>query len=260
MKSLKHKTVLITGATGGFGKEFVRQLYIQGAHLILTGRDTIKLENIAKQVSQIPSTGRIIGTITSDLSDKDGCEKLYNACIKITPNLDILINNAGIIIYGRFHEIPIERWERLMELNLLSSMRLTYLFLPDMINRKQGHIVLMSSVAGFVGTANSTAYAASKFGIKGFGISLHKEVKSKGINVTIIYPFWADTPLLYSQDYGQSSAKRVIKIVVDKAESVVKESIKGIRNNKLSVYPGPSAKALHFLNKFIQITGTQRKG
>ncbi|MGC8685222.1 MAG: SDR family NAD(P)-dependent oxidoreductase, partial [bacterium] len=194
MKSLKHKTVLITGATGGFGQEFAKQLYAHGAYLILTGRNTAKLDNIVKQLSLIPSEGRIIGTISSDLSDRKGCEQLYSACKKLTTDLDVLINNAGIILYGKFHEVPIERWEKLMELNLLSTMRLTYLFLPDMLKRRQGHIVLMSSVAGFVGTSYSTAYAVSKFGIRGFGLSLYREVKSNGINVTIIYPFWADTP------------------------------------------------------------------
>lgn len=260
MKSLKHKTVLITGATGGFGNEFAKQLYTLGAYLILSGRNKIKLHNLANQLVSSRSEGKILGLIDVDLSDRKGCEELYKACKSVTPELDILINNAGVIAYGHFYEVPIDKWEQIMEINLLSAMRLTYLFLPHMIKRREGHIVLMSSVAGFVGTENSVAYAASKFGLRGFGLSLYTEIKKEGLNVTIVYPFWADTPILQSEDYGRKSTKQVIRIVVDKADDVVRESIKGIRKNKLCVYPGPTAKVLHFLNKFVQIRGSQRKG
>jgi short-subunit dehydrogenase len=196
MKTLRHKVILITGATGGFGREFAKQLYSLDAHLILNARNKTMLEDLASQLSLITSEGRVLGLIDADLSTKKGCEELYNRCKAVTSEMDIIINNAGVIAYGHFHEIPVNRWEQLMETNLLAAMRLSYLFLPDMIKRGQGHIVLMSSVAGFIGTKNSTAYAASKFGLRGFGLSLYGEVKSKGINVTIIYPFWADTPLL----------------------------------------------------------------
>ncbi len=260
MKSLLGKKILLTGATGGFGNEFAKQLYELGAHLILSGRDKSKLDNLSSILEQSPARGKVIGSISADLSVRTGCEELYKRCIEISPEIDMLINNAGVIAYGYFHEIPLNKWEQIMETNLLSAMRLSYLFLPAMLEKKQGHIVLMSSVAGFVGTKNSTAYAASKFGMRGFGLSLYDEVHPKGIDVTILYPFWADTPLLQSEDYSNKSTKRVIKIVVDKADNVVRESIKGIRKNKLSVYPGPTAKVLQLLNKFVQLRGSQRKG
>lgn len=260
MKSLMGKKILVTGATGGFGSEFVKQLHGLGAHLILSGRDQSKLDAISGTLGPSPSGGRVIGSIKADLSNRAGCEELYAGCTAITTGLDILINNAGIIAYGDFHQVPLDKWERLMETNLLAAMRLTYLFLPAMLKRKQGHIVLMSSVAGFVGTRNSTAYSASKFGLRGFGLSLYGEVHPRGIDVTMLYPFWADTPILQSEDYGSKSTGKVIRAVVDRADDVVRESIAGIRKNKLSVYPGPVAKVLHLANKVIQIRGSQRKG
>lgn len=259
-KDLKGKKILLTGATGGFGREFAKQLHELGAHLILSGRDKSKLDGLADHTGVSGAGGRIIGLIDANLSDRKGCEELYNRCLEITPEIDVLINNAGIIAYGGFHEVPLDTWERLMEINLLSTMRLTYLFLPAMLKRRQGHIVLMSSVAGFVGARRSTAYSASKFGMRGFGLSLHGEVHPKGIDVTVLYPFWADTPILQSDDYGSRPTGKVIKIVVDKAGDVVRESIQGIRKKKLSVYPGPTAKVIHVLNKFVQLTGSQRKG
>jgi short-subunit dehydrogenase len=260
MKSLSDKTVLITGATGGFGHEFARQLIGAGARIILSGRDEAKLGEIAARCSQERGPGKVIGAITADLAGRAGCEELYTRCREITPDLDILINNAGSIAYGHFHEVPMDTWERLLETNLLSAMRLTYLFLPSMLERKIGHIVLMSSVAGFVGTRNSTAYSASKFGMRGFGLSLYSEVHRQGVDVTVLYPFWADTPILDSMDYGKESTGTVIKPLVDRADDVIRESLLGIRKRRLSVYPGPTAKVLHFFNKFVQLRGSQRKG
>lgn len=260
MESFINKNILITGATGGFGQEFAKQLKHLGSQLILSGRDQTKLDSMAHYLGQSSTKGRIIGLINADLSDRKGCEELYNKCMGITSEIDVLINNAGVIAYGDFPEVPIDTWEKLMEINLLSSMRLTYLFLPNMLKRQKGHIVLMSSVAGIVGTRQSSAYSASKFGMRGFGLSLYGEVRKKGINVTIIYPFWADTPLLQSADYGSTPTHKVIRIVVDKSADVIEESIKGIRKKKLSVYPGHTAKVLHFLNRFVQIIGSQGKG
>ena len=260
MKSLSGKKILVTGATGGFGTEFARQLHGLGAHLILSGRDQRKLDALSGALGTSPSGGKVIGSIPADLSKRAGCEELYAACKKIMAAPDVLINNAGIIAYGDFHRVPLETWERLMETNLLAAMRLTYLFLPAMLERKQGHIVLMSSVAGFVGTRNSTAYSASKFGLRGFGLSLYGEVHPRGLDVTMLFPFWADTPILRSEDYGIKSTDKVIRAVVDRADDVVRESITGIRKDKLSVYPGPVAKVLHLANKVVQIRGSQRKG
>ncbi len=258
-KDLKDKKILITGATGGFGREFTKQLLKHGAHLILTGQNKAKLDELAGTFAG-SSEGKIIGLISVNLDSAKGCEELYKKSLEITPDIDILINNAGIIAYGGFHEVPMDTWQRLMEINLLSAMRLTYLFLPGMLKRKQGHIVLMSSVAGIVGTKKSAAYAASKFGMRGFGLSLYGEVRTNGIDVTIIYPFWADTPILESPDYGINPTKKVIRMVVDEADDVIKESIKGIRRRKLFVYPGPAAKVISFLNRFVQIIGNQGKG
>ncbi len=261
IKDLRGKRILITGATGGFGREFTKQLLQLGAHLILSGQNKTKLEEMSTTYASYPweKGAQIIGSISADLSNEKGCETLYKDCRELTSDIDMLINNAGIIAYGDFHEVPMTTWQRLMEINLLSTMRLTHLFLPGMLKRKEGHVVIMSSVAGIVGTKQSTAYSASKFGMRGFGLSLYGEVHSHGVDVTILFPFWAETPLLRSVDYGSKPTKKVISLVVDKAEDVIKESIKGIQKRKLLVYPGPAAKVISFLNRFIQIVGSQGK-
>ncbi len=259
---LSGKTILITGATGGFGREFTRQLLQAGAHVILSGRDASMLDEMAHDYAVAPgeSGARVIGSVSADLSDEKGCEALHAGCTALVPDIDVLMYNAGVITYGDFHEVPMARWQQLMEVNLLSAMRLTYLFLPAMLKRRRGHIVLVSSLAGVIATRQSAAYAASKFGMRGFGLSLYGEVHSSGIDVTIILPFWANTPLLRSTDYGSRPTRRVIRALVDSPADVVRESIRGIRRGKLIVYPGHAAKVLAFVNRFVQLIGSQGKG
>ncbi len=261
-KDLRGKKILITGAAGGFGQEFIRQFLEMGSQLILTGRNKSKLEATAKEsTSSLPDVqGKILGLIEADFEDTKNCDEVYRRCMTITHEVDMLVNNAGIITYGNFYDVPRDKWESLVQIDLLSAMRLTYLFLPSMLKNGQGHIVFMSSIAGFVGTMRSAAYSASKFGLNGFGMSLYGEVHSKGVDVTIICPFWADTPILASADYGSKPTKKMNRFFVDSAEDVIKESINGIRRRKLFVYPGKFAKIIRFGSRFITIIGNQKKG
>ena len=259
MKSLANRVILITGAAGGFGREYIRQLLPLGARLILTDLNESDLHKIAKDITaSLPAaTGKIIGIFESNLSTREGCEQAYRKCTEISPTVDVLINNAGIMTYGDFHEVPIEKWETLMKLNLLAPMYLTHYFLPGMLEKKEGHIVNMSSVAGFVATSQGAPYSCSKFGLRGFGMALYGEIKKKGVDVTNIYPFWAKTNILNSPEYGTTTIKRLPGIFADDPKKVIRQAIGGIRKRKLHVYPGIYAKAVNFAAKFWPIVSRQ---
>lgn len=163
MTQLSEAVVLITGAAGGFGQEFTRQLLMANSQLILTDLDQTVLEKQAEIIQGQVSTGKIIACLTADLSHRQGCENFYHQVKLLGVPVDILINNAGIGLFGRMDEIPQEKWEQLMQVNLLAPMRLSTLFVTDMIARKKGHIVNISSLAGWSATAGLTHYATSKF-------------------------------------------------------------------------------------------------
>jgi short-subunit dehydrogenase len=188
---MKEKIILLTGAAGGFGQEYIRQLLREGAQLILTDMDADVLEKKAAEIKgQCPgASGSILGIFASDLLTADGCEQIYKKCKEISPRVDILINNAGILTYGYYHEAPASRLYSLIQINVIAPMHLTSLFVPDMLAARSGQIVFMSSVAGFVPTSFETAYSTSKFAIRGFGMAMHGELAKKGIKVTNIYPF-----------------------------------------------------------------------
>jgi uncharacterized protein len=255
MKSLAGKKILITGAAGGLGQEYARQLLGLGAELILTDIDGDKLKDVAHDLQGTP--GKIIGTFSADISTLQGCREVFDQCTVISPHLDMLINNAGIITYGDFHEVPLEQWSSLIGLNLMGPMYLTYFFLPGMVARGEGHIVLMSSVAGFVATSQGTPYSCSKFGLRGFGMALSGELKDKGVDVTNIYPFWVKTELLKAPEHGTAKISKLPSFFADNPAKVVQEAIEGIRKRKLHVYPGIYAKLVYSASRWTPIVSKQ---
>lgn len=253
MTELNNATIILTGASGGFGQQFARQLLKAGSHLILTDLDAQRLEEQVATIQTEIKTGKVIACWGIDLSDEKGGQTLYDRAQELNTPIDILINNAGIAIYGRMDEVPPKKWETLMQINLLTPMRLSSLFMADMIARKQGHIVNISSLAGHIAPAGLTHYAASKFGLRGFTEGLFNEVKCHNIQVTGIYPFFSRTPLLQAERYG-TLAQETTGISDEMAtdpEKVVANMIQGIRKNQLHVFPDRRARVFSQLKQYV---------
>lgn len=247
MTTLQNKIVLITGAGGGFGQELARQLLQSGAQLILTSRNTEKLEAAAMRAlvesGRNPRAGAIRGLVTADLASEAGCRLLAERCTDLAPRVDIVIHNAGMGLYGQFSDIPAADWERVIQLNQLAPMRLTAHFLPGMLARRSGQIVLMSSILGLAGLPGLSVYAAAKFGMRGFGEALDADLRPQGIAVTLIYPFFARTEILEATQYGGGPRRQVPEWLLDDPKQVIRQTIQGIRARRLHVYPGIRAQA-----------------
>ncbi|WP_066384086.1 MULTISPECIES: SDR family oxidoreductase [unclassified Anabaena] len=253
MTQLSQAVVLITGASGGFGQQLTRQLLEAGSRLILTDIDETLLRQRVAAIQQEVKTGEVLAYLTVDLANREGCESLYHQVKALDIPIDILINNAGIALFGRMDEIPTEKWERLIQINLLSPMRLSSLFVADMITRRQGHIVNISSLAGWIATAGLGHYSTSKFGLRGFSEGLFQEVKDYNVKVTVVYPFFSRTPILEVERYGtlaQEFQGLPENLVTDPAD-VMRATIQGIINNQLHVFPDRTAKTAHLLKRYF---------
>ncbi len=256
MTELNAAVVILTGATGGFGQELTRQLLQAGSRLILSDLDAAALEKQATAIKAEIATGEIIACLAANLATLEGCQALYQKVQAIAVPIDILINNAGIGLFGRMDEVPLEQWERLMQVNLLTPMRLSTFFGADMITRRQGHIVNISSVAGWIGTAGMAHYAASKFGLRGFSEALSAELKPYNVKVTAVYPFFSRTPILQSQRYGtlaETTQDLPDHLITDPAR-VMQVTLRGIQQNKLHVFPDRTAQILHWLKRYAPQT------
>jgi len=237
--------VLITGASGGFGRHMVRQFRAAGAKLILTDITDSALREVTDAAGD-----DLVAALAVDLAAEEGTRAVAELCASRDVVPDILVNNAGLGVAGRLDKVPPERWETLLQLNLLAPMRLCERFLPGMIDRGSGHIVNLSSVAGWVGSQGLSAYCASKFGLRGFGESLAADLHGTGIHVTNVYPCFSQTAILDSPQYGYERRRTVPAYLVSDPAHVVARIIDGIRRNRLHVFPDKYARLIYYVARF----------
>ena len=245
MTNLARKTVLITGAGGGFGIEMVRQFRAAGAKLILTDLTEQALRDVVETAGD-----KLVAALAADLATEAGCNALADLCAERSVTPDILVNNAGIAAAGRLDHIPQDQWERLIQVNLLAPMRLCNLFIPGMVERGSGHIVNISSLAGWVGARGMSPYCASKFGLRGLGESLSADLEGTGVFVTNVYPCFSQTPILDSPQYGYEHRLGVPPHLISDPSSVVASAIAGVRRKKLHVFPDKYARLTYYLLRF----------
>lgn len=251
MKSLDSQVVLVTGAAGGFGRALTRLLLAEGCALILADLELRALKHAADEAARAQGSvaGRVLGFVAADLSVPEGAAGLHTAATGISPHIDVLVNNAGLGIYGRIDQIPREAWERVMQVNLMAPMRLTELFLPQMLERGSGHIVNIASAAGLVGSRGMGVYSASKFGLRGFTESLAEDVRPRGVDVTGIYPFFARTPILDSPQYGERRRLRVPERLVGDPQRIMAALVRGMKARHVHVYPNLIARQIDLLRR-----------
>ena len=245
MTDLSNKVVLITGAGGGFGYHMTSQLRATGSRLILTD---IADDALARAIDAAGDA--LIASTTADLATDAGCDALVESCEAAGIVPDVLINNAGIGVSGRLDDIPREMWESLMQLNLLAPMRLCNRLLPAMVERGSGHIVNISSLAGWIGTRGLAAYCASKYGLRGFGEALAEDLRPHNIRVTNIYPCFSRTAILDSPQFGYGERRAVPEAIISEPQDVVAEIIRGVRQDRLHVFPDKQSRRIHLLKRF----------
>lgn len=247
MSFLRDRNVLITGAAGGLGKEMVKQLTKEGSNFILTDIN----EEILNTVSTSNPKSKIILSFASDLSTKEGINFVYNKIKSENLNVDFLINNAGVASIGPFITTPEEEWERQYAVNLLAPVRLTKLFLTDMLARESGHIVNIASVASYISSPGLSTYSSTKHGLRAFGEALCEELKSTRIRVTNLYPFFTKTPMINSPQFGLKNKKEIPDFLLSTPQEVISELIYGIKRDHLHVFPGMIAKTAEFMGRMV---------
>lgn len=192
--SLSGKVALVTGGGSGIGLATARRLLEAGARVAITGRDRAKLETNSKG---FPGQDRLL-CVATDVADVAQVRALVQAVHDRFGPIDLLVNNAGTNIKERtFRELTPEVWDRLIRTNLDGAYYCIHAVLPDMLQRGDGVIVNIVSVAGKrASPLGGVAYAASKFGMTALGLGLAAEEKDSGVRVCNIYPGEVDTPIL----------------------------------------------------------------
>lgn len=219
MESLKGKTALITGAGKGIGRALAIALANEGVNLGLMARTESDLQRV---VEEIAATGVKTAIATADVASMDAVNAAVEQIKSELGVIDILINNAGTGSFGTFMELEPSRWEEIVKVNLFGVYYVTRAILPDMIERKTGDIVNVSSSAGQRGAAVTSAYSASKFGLIGLSESLMQEVRKYNIRVTTLTPSTIATDMAKDLKLTDGNPERVMQ-PEDFAEFVVSQ-------------------------------------
>ncbi len=207
MQSLTNKTALVTGAGKGIGKAIAMALAAEGVHLGLLARTEKDVKELA---AAIESNGGKAAFTTADVSNRQAVEEAVAVLKSKLGSFDILINNAGTGTFGGFLELDPETWEQQVKVNLFGVYYVTRAVLPDMIEAKAGDIINISSTAGKSGSAGTSAYSASKFGVFGLSESLMQEVRKLNIRVTALAPSTIVTDLAQSANLIKGDPERVM--------------------------------------------------
>jgi NAD(P)-dependent dehydrogenase (short-subunit alcohol dehydrogenase family) len=184
---LTDKTAVVTGASSGIGFAFSKHLAARGARVYGFARGLDRLEQAGKEI------GDAFHPIRCDVRDEDQVQAAFQRVVSEAGRIDVLINNAGLGIFGPVEDLSMEDWDQQIETNARGVFLCTKAAVPQM--RKQnaasgfgGHIINIASIAGRIGNPNLSAYNASKYAVRGFTESTMLELRSDGIKVTGVYP------------------------------------------------------------------------
>ena len=206
MTRLTNKTALVTGGGSGIGLAVARAFLEHGACVAITGRQEVRLHRAAES---LPAAGRLFFH-AADVAQEDQVQELVRRIQETLGPIDLLINNAGLNVRERtVRDLTPDNWRLLMRTNLDSAYYCIHAVLPGMLQRRDGLIINISSIAGKrASPLGGAGYAASKFGMSALGLCLAAEEKDSGIRVCNIYPGEVDTPILEHRPQPLTSEQR----------------------------------------------------
>ncbi len=225
---LSGNTILITGGASGIGSELTKQLTTLGNTILITGRDQVKMDRAKAAFSNIH-------TFRSDVSDPEAIATLYEKVTKQFPELNILINNAGIMRKINVHATAgsLEDITREIEINLSGPIRMVKQFLPHLKTKSEAAIMNVSSALAFVPLPISPVYCATKAGLHSFTESLRVQLKHTKVKVFELAPPATQTELSGNFSFEDMKGASLMKV-----EDMVKVAVKGMQTDRLEIRPG----------------------
>jgi uncharacterized protein len=232
-------TALITGASSGIGKEFAKQLAARGYHLILVARRQDRLRELAESLDTTTHIG------PCDLVNE--AHKLQGEIAKLGVDVDLLINNAGFGLRGRFLDAPEGRDVEMIRVNCEAVVILTRAFLPAMIDRGRGGIITVASTAGAQPLPYETTYSATKAFATNFTEALHMELRGTGVKALAVNPGPVPTEWQQVARYDEMGGE-MFPGAID-AGQVVSEALRAYDRGKRAVVPGRFIRNVMRMNK-----------
>ncbi len=229
---LRDKTAIITGASSGIGRATALLMAQEQMKLALASRNADNLDAVRYEVQ---GKGAPVLACPTDVTNREQVDSLVRETEKLYGHVDIVVCNAGQILRRPAAELTIPEMRRVIEVNFFGTLNLIYAVLPRMLQRRSGHIVVVSSVDGKKGLPPEAAYVTSKFALVGFMDVLRQELHGTGVNASTILPGRVDTPMVESLRFPLGSRKIP-------SERVARSILRAIKKNRAEVivpYLGP---------------------
>jgi len=227
------ETVLITGASSGIGEAIAWVFAEHGHDMILVARSADKLDKLADELASKHSV--MVSVRPADLSQAGSAEGLAKALRREGQQVDILINNAGVLVHGAFVDISPEDHQRMVQLNVAGLTDILTHFVPDMAARQSGRILNVASSSAFQPVPSLSTYAATKAYVLSLSEALGEELRGSGITVTAMCPGVTSTNMM--ADVG-SVAESLPSVLISDVEDVAREGFKACMNGTPIVVPG----------------------
>lgn len=238
------KTALITGASSGLGYELCKQFALDNINIVLVARNKTRLKEVSDELER--DYGISVIAIPIDLSAPDAAKQLHSKVQEKGLSIDYLVNNAGIGFYGQFCESDPNANLGMINLNVLALIQLTRLFLPAMIEKGQGRILNVASLAGYQpGCPGAAVYYASKSFVLSFNRGLSVELKGSGVTTTALCPGAMNTEFHTKGGFSQT---RLYRYLISDPKMNAKQGYCAMQQGKSAIVPG-------IINKLLAIAG-----
>jgi len=262
MTAIRGAAAAVTGAASGIGRALAMELAARGCDLALADRDEGGLQALAADIAKAQSgtQARKVTLHRVDVGEPEQIEAFAQAALSAHPALNILINNAGVALFGNFTEIDQAQMDWLMNINFWGVVHATRAFLPRLSRQPEAHIVNLSSIFGIIAPPGQTAYAASKFAVRGFSESLRHELQAakSPVRLSVVHPGGVATAIARNSRTGvgmTDNARRVESI--ERFETVARTTpaaaaqriLKGIEKNQLRILIGKDARVVDLLQR-----------
>ncbi len=231
MNKWRDRWALVTGASAGIGRALAEQLAAGGAHLVLTAR---RRERLAELAARLREQHKVrVESFASDLGRASAPEEIFTFTQERRIAIELLINNAGLGAYGEFHKLELARQLEMVQVNIAAVLHLTHLYLPAMIDRRRGDILIVASTAAFQAVPYITTYAATKAFDLLFAEALAEEVRRYGVRVCALCP--GSTATEFHQVAGQPDRTKGRQ---ESAEKVARVGLQALARGKSYVVSG----------------------
>jgi len=238
-------TAVITGATSGIGRETALEFARAGAAVVVAGR---RAERLQQLVAEIESTGGQALAVVTDVADQTQVEHFVESAVERFGRIDTLVNNAGVAFAGRFDQMTLEDFRRVMDVNFWGAVFAAKAVVPRMREQRGGGVIInVSSIFGKRGVPFETAYCASKFALAGFSEALRAEVMSDGIDVSTIFPGAVETEIFESAA-NQTGLEVTSFVPKFPAKAMARIIVRTARFPRPEVVMALDAQAINFFN------------